>query len=855
MDKLRNLATKGVKKFCPGSGSGSKKRITSGRGSSSNRYTRVPSPPIPLGTPFEEEIGVRAHDMDYVEAQENYGIEEENEIDAVNLDEDNENIAETPAVGDANVRFESVNLPSRPPSAPKPRKRTSIAWQFFERISDIEVQCNICQQIYKHRSGGKQGGSDTLMRHIAEDHKRELNIAKGGGDVVPDLDHPDMIKKPLKMRSFDKFKIWVLFICLISELGYGFYLPGSYPHKYGVGDFLNVKVNSLTSIDTELPYSYYSLPFCQPQEGVKDSAENLGELLMGDRIENSPYRFKMYTNETEIFTCQTKPLSGEEFNLLKKRIDEMYQVNLILDNLPAIRYTRKEGYFLRWTGYPVGIKVQDAYYVFNHLKFTVLVHKYEETNVARVMGTGDGAVLISTVRKVGSEAPGYMVVGFEVVPCSVQHGPDATKNLKMYSKYPTPIKCDPTTVAMAIKENEPVSFTYEVNFVESDIKWPSRWDAYLKMEGAKVHWFSILNSLMVITFLAGIVLVIFLRTVRRDLTRYEELDKEAQSQMNEELSGWKLVVSDVFRAPSNPALLCAMVGDGVQILGMGVVTILFAALGFMSPASRGTLITGMLFFYMILGVSAGYVAVRLWRTICCGDHKGWVSVSWKAAYFFPGIALLILTTLNFLLWGSHSTGAIPFSLFVILILLWVCISVPLTLLGGYLGAKAPHIEYPVRTNQIPREIPPQKYPSWLLVLGAGTLPFGTLFIELFFIMSSLWMGRVYYVFGFLLIVMILLVVVCAEVSLVLTYMHLCVEDWKWWWKSFFASGSVSIYIFLYSVNYLIFDLKSLSGPVSATLYLGYSLFMVLAIMFATGTVGFLSSFWFVHYLFSSVKLD
>ena len=105
------------------------------------------------------------------------------------------------------------------------------------------------------------------------------------------------------------------------------------------------------------------------------------------------------------------------------------------------------------------------------------------------------------------------------------------------------------------------------------------------------------------------------------------------------------------------------------------------------------------------------------------------------------------------------------------------------------------------------------------------------------------------------IVLLLLVIVCAEVSLVLTYMHLCVEDWKWWWKSFFSSGSVAIYIFLYSINYLVFDLKSLSGPVSATLYIGYSLFMVIAIMLATGTVGFISSFCFVHYLFSSVKAD
>lgn len=654
---------------------------------------------------------------------------------------------------------------------------------------------------------------------------------------------------PLPPRS----PIWFAFFVLVlaSSPSYGFYLPGSYPHKYQVGDPLFVKVNSLTSIDTEMPFGYYSLPFCQPLEGVKDSAENLGELLMGDRIENSPYRFRMFTNESDLILCRKDSLSDSDLSLLKKRIDEMYQVNVLLENLPAIRYTTKDDLVLRWTGHPIGVRVGDSHFIFNHLKFTVLVHKYEEpANVAAASAnSGDAAIGGS------SDSPGYMVVGFEVIPCSYQHDTESIKNLKMYDKYPTKIQCEPTTVAMAVKEKQPLVFTYEVSFVDSDIRWPSRWDAYLKMEGAKVHWFSILNSLMVIAFLAGIVLLILLRTVRRDLTRYEELDKEAQAQMNEELSGWKLVVGDVFRSPGNATLLCLMVGDGVQILGMAVVTILFAALGFMSPASRGTLVTGMIFFYLILGIAAGYAAVRLWKTIKCGDHSGWMSISWKVACFFPGITFLILTTLNFLLWGSQSTGAIPFSLFIILLLLWFCISVPLTLVGGYLGAKARHVEYPVRTNQIPREIPPQKYPSWLLVLGAGTLPFGTLFIELFFIMSSLWMGRVYYVFGFLFIVLILLVVVCAEVSLVLTYMHLCVEDWNWWWKSFFSSGSVAIYIFLYSVNYLVFDLKSLSGPVSATLYLGYSLFMAVAIMFATGTVGFLSSFWFVHYLFSSVKLD
>ncbi|KAI3496041.1 hypothetical protein L1887_38391 [Cichorium endivia] len=629
------------------------------------------------------------------------------------------------------------------------------------------------------------------------------------------------------MEFFDKLKIWVLLICLISQSGHGFYHPGSHPPKYVVGEPLSVKVSSLTSIATIIPYNYYTLPFCKPPEGVKDIPDNLGELLMGDWIQNSPYKFKMYTNETEIFLCQTKSLTSDEYNLLTTRIEEIYQVNLLFDDMPAIRYVHD---YPSWTGYQIGIKISNSYYVFNHLKFTVSVQKYEEMNV-----------------------PGYIVVGFEVNPCSVKHNPKSLKNLKSYSKYPSTISCDDNTVNMAIKENEPIAFTYEVTFIESDIKWPSRWNAYMKTEGAKVHWFSIVNSLIVVTFMAGIILVIFLKRVKRDLNHHED----TQSQMNEEYSNSKLVVlvPDVLRAPNNPALFCVMVGTGVQIIGTAVVTIAFSALGFTSPASRSALVTGMLISYIFLGILAGYIAVRMWRTIFSGDHNNWISISWKVACFFPGIAFFILSLLNFLLRDSHSTRAIPFPLLVTLILRWFCISLPLTFAGGYFATKTSYTEYTITPNQIAREIPSKKYPSWLSILFAGTLPFGTLFMEINFIMSSIAMGSMYYNLGFLFVVLILFLVICAEVSVLLTYMHLCVDDWKWCWKSFFASGSVALYIFLYSMYFLVFDLMSLSGPVSATLYVGYSILVAIAVMLVTGTVGFFSSFWFVHYLFLYTKLD
>jgi transmembrane 9 superfamily protein 2/4 len=38
-----------------------------------------------------------------------------------------------------------------------------------------------------------------------------------------------------------------------------------------------------------MPYDYYTLPFCKPhKKGLQ--GENIGEVLSGDRIENSVYK-------------------------------------------------------------------------------------------------------------------------------------------------------------------------------------------------------------------------------------------------------------------------------------------------------------------------------------------------------------------------------------------------------------------------------------------------------------------------------------------------------------------------------------------------------------------------------------
>lgn len=632
----------------------------------------------------------------------------------------------------------------------------------------------------------------------------------------------------------------------------GFYLPGVAPQTYAPNEAVEVKVNRLTSAKTQLAYDYYDLPFCRPSEGVQNAAENLGEILTGNKIENSAYKVNMNQEVACQVLCKMD-YTAEQVALFKKKIDEEYAINFLVDNLPAATHVPVPGSASTFLAYDRGFRVGGTiritgsgsdkppmYYLNNHVRLTIFYHQPS------------------------AESDGARVVGFEVEPFSINHLAnvkggkfdekatnlcDKDKPLvhKFEDNYPQKIGMDKIST---------VVFTYDVIWKSSSTKWASRWDVYLQAgtaETAEVHWFSIINSVLIVFFLSGMVAMILVRTLHKDLTRYNRVPTDEEKAEELEETGWKLVHGDVFRPPPMPMLFSVTVGNGVQVLGMSVVTLFFAAIGFLSPANRGALMIALLLLFVFMGVFSGYAASRTYKMFA---GKQWQRVTLLTAFLMPGTVFLILFILNLVVWAEGSTTAIPFPSMLAVLALWFGVSVPLTFLGAYFGFRRDVDKLPVQTLDIPRQIPSQPWymSSIITVLVGGILPFGAVFVELFFILSTLWLDSFYYVYGFLVLVFLILVITCAEISVVLCYFQLCGEDYRWWWRSMFTSGSSAFYVFLYSLHWYTLKLSA-TRFVTHVLFFGYMSVLSLFFFLATAIIGYYASLWFVIKIFSSVKVD
>jgi transmembrane 9 superfamily protein 2/4 len=336
-----------------------------------------------------------------------------------------------------------------------------------------------------------------------------------------------------------------------------------------------------------------------------------------------------------------KDFDSKELAQFEQKIKEDYTVNFLIDNIPAARrfvvqnqddlsapkVAEDSSNLVYHKGFPLGIKYNDRVYINNHVRLVVYYHQ-------------------------DASYDGYRIVSFVVEAFSVKH--DVLGEFKGEdTKFRT---CDALHPVSSMSPRQDISpeltkqsiiFTYDVTWSQSEIKWASRWDLYLKMTNTEVHWFSICNSLVVVVFLSVALAIIMVRTLHRDLAAYNELYEDEEDEQEEK--GWKLVHGDVFRPPAHAEYFAVLLGTGAQLIGMTVAMLIFACLGFLSPSNRGGLLSALLLLFVSMGIIAGYVSTRTYKMYGLTEWKTNVV---RTAVFFPGVMFTGFFVLNLCVWSQ-----------------------------------------------------------------------------------------------------------------------------------------------------------------------------------------------------------
>ena len=630
----------------------------------------------------------------------------------------------------------------------------------------------------------------------------------------------------------------------------------------------------LSSVKTQIPFSYNYLDLCEDENPYRPN-ETFTELLSGTRSQYSNYIFEMNFNATCLSACM-KEFSEDDIEIYKWLIDRNYYVTYYLDKLPSGYsmklkkkiFLNKTEYTNYFSGIPIGYKKGSDYFIYNHLVFYVKINKKD--NKYQVVD------FYASAHSVNQKSD-KKCINYEKGEGSDKIADDEEEDNKNEDKsaiiQPTIEKINMSIISEKFKDRiynvledgtkryykyadlQPlntgsIGFTYDVIFINSNISFSSRYDHYFSLKGT-YRWIQLISSYFLILIFTAGVFVILSRTVKKDLEIYNSGDIINDNIPIDE-HGWKQICGDVFRAPKHLKTLSAFIGTGIELLCIIIISLILSLIGFVKPEIRSKTVNYIFICCISFGIIAGYVSTFIYKN---NGGKQWLINSILTALFFPAVSLSVLFIIRIIMSFEYSSASFKLSQMALLSFLWLFISSPLIFAGTLLCLIRKNVKIPCKVNPLPTTIGKKPWYLHLYYVSCitGIIPFVTLFIEFVYLLKSLWTYQVYYLASFLSLSLIFSIIISSEMSIIYVFVNLCYGDHKWWWKSFFVSASPAIYIVFYSfVYFLKLGLTRLSAIVVYFLIMGL---IALGVALVLGSAGTLLTFWFVHYIYSKIKID
>lgn len=629
-------------------------------------------------------------------------------------------------------------------------------------------------------------------------------------------------------------------------------------HYYSHGDKVDLLVNKVESDATQLPYSYKDLPFVCPQE--RPLSLSLGEILRGDRLWVSKYDLKFGHDAP----CQRLCNVDAKERILSRTdwlIRNGYVVHWSVEGLPGattfLSPHKNNKYYA--AGFPLGFVKDDISYLYNHVTL-VLRYRREDNGL-------------------------HTIVGFEVYPKSVSDEtcPGSSKN---YENFPIMIKRNAKGELLPLRQEIP--FSYSVYWrQDNSIDYDSRWDMYYDSGSATHHqirWFSLLNCLTLVFLFSLIVAILLLRVLKSDIK--SKNDVLPSHELDNNMNSWKSLSNEVLKRPKQPFVLSLLVASGFQLCMASIGVMFTIAMGKNIIVSRFVLSSivlhnqgaffslSLLFFIIsaILPSFTGLILHKVFNNIYLNaeyDTKKTASLSIIYSGFLPALILSTMLFLNFFVWAKEASTALPFGTIILFITILFLIIIPLGMLGGYYGNRYKFSEKSFllsrsgeRTEYKSEVRKSFKYNSWIFnpfysTVVFGLVPFGIAYVELLFIFNSVWLEKTsfYYMYGFLLATLAMLIVIIAESTIIATYISLSYyQNPHWQWLSFRVGASVGLYIFLYAIYYFIVYLD-IHDFISGLLYFSHMALACGLISLSFGSVSVFTGILFIRKIYDATKAD
>lgn len=632
------------------------------------------------------------------------------------------------------------------------------------------------------------------------------------------------------------------------------------PNTYEKGDKVELLFNKIESDHTQLPFHYHDLPFVCNDKSKKAKSMLLGEILRGDRFWETNYNLEFMIDKPCVRLCDISTTHGGI-----SRADTLIRLGYVahwhLDGLPGATTFTSENHNSKYyaAGFPLGFIKDDVSYFYNHMMLVVRYH---------------------------TEANGkHTIVGFEVYPKSVSdaHCPGASKDYKNFRLLSPKEKQEKGKHT----EKTLIPYTYSVYWREDNsITYANRWYMYYENDHSlasnTIHWVSVANLLVLVCLMSLIAAVLVFKILKTDLQSGPAIPISLGGSSS--YGSWKRLANDVMKPPPATLALSALVAYGLQsfvaCLGVMVVFVLNSKLSFgqgsyasaFFNSHQGAFFTCSVILLLASGFVSAYAGIFVHKTLMNVnpnmkyERRQVLVLSCLFSGLLPLTILSVVLFLNLFVWAKESSNALPFGTIVFLIFLFALIEMPLGVLGGILGN---NVQFGPKSFIMRTYIPdkstgikPKGRSSFVMnplvsVAVFGLIPFGVIYVDLLLIFNSVWLEKTtfYYMYGFLLMTMFLLVVVVGESAIVGTYFSLAAyNNPDWQWLCFRISSSIGWYIYGYSIYYFKFHLH-MSDFVSVLIYFVYMALVACTIGATCGAVGVLTATVFVRCIYGAVKTD